>query len=80
MDRLKISVKALMVTGPSCFRCLCEMPSGPTEEVDFVYSIVWFVLMGVKGGWCRFRGAVCVGLHISIFLSVGSCGSLEIDP
>ena len=39
IDRLEMSVRAPMATGPSCFRCLYEIPSGPTEEVGFVCSI-----------------------------------------
>ena len=48
IDRLNMSVRAPMATGPSCFRCLYEMPSGPTEEVGFVYSIACLVILGVK--------------------------------
>ena len=52
MDRLNISVKALAATGPSCFICLYEIPSGPTEEVGFACSIAGyiFVMLEVKGG------------------------------
>ena len=45
-----MSVKALMVTGPSCFRCLYHMLSGPGEEVGFVCSVACFVRLWVKGG------------------------------
>ena len=68
IDRLKMSVRAPIATGSSCFRCLYEMPSESTEEVGFVCSIACFVLLGVKGGggsFCR-RSLRCV---LSIFLS-----------
>ena len=55
MDRLKMSVRALMATNPNCFRCLYEMPSGPIEEVGFVSSIACFVMLRVKGGGESFR-------------------------
>ena len=44
MYRFKMLVRALMSIGPSCFRCLHEMPSGPTEEVSFHGSIACFVM------------------------------------
>ena len=51
-----MSVTAPMATGPICFRCLYEMPSGPTEEVGFVCSIACLVMLGVKrsgGSWAK---------------------------
>ena len=48
IHRLKMSVRAPMATGPSCFRYRYEMSSGPTEEVDLVCSIAFFVMLGVK--------------------------------
>ena len=56
IDRLDMSVRAPMATGPSCFRCLYEMPSEPKEEVGFVCSIACFVMLGVKGDWGSFCG------------------------
>ena len=67
-----------MATGPSCFRCLYEMPSGLTEEVGFVCSIACFVMLGVKGGGELFYGR-CLRSVLSIFLSEVSCYSLEMD-
>ena len=77
MDKSKISVRAPMATGPSCFRCLYEKPSGPTEEVGFVCSIPCFVMLGVKGGGVVLRAVFA--FILSIFLSVVSCGSLEME-
>ena len=62
IDRLKMSVRAPMATGLSCFRCLYEIPSGPTEEVGFVCSIACLVMLGVKGGGRRFVGVACAVL------------------
>ena len=68
-------VRAPMATGLSCFRCLYEMPPGPTQEMGFVCSIACFVMLGVKGG----RGSFCGCCVLSIFLSSVWCGSLEMD-
>ena len=68
IDRLNMSARAPMATGPSCFRCLYEMPSGPTEEVGFVCSIACLVMLGVKGSGGSFSGR-CLRCDLSIFLS-----------
>ena len=54
------------------------MPSGPVDPVDFVLSIAALDLLGLKGG----RGSVrCLILLcvLSISLSIGSCGSRDMD-
>ena len=61
--RLKMSVRALMTTGPSCFMSLYEMISESTEELGFVCSIACSVMLGMKGGGGHFGGAACVGLY-----------------
>ena len=50
MEWLNMSVRALMATGPRCFKCRYEMPSGPVQEVGFVRSIAALVMLGVIGG------------------------------
>ena len=67
IDRLNISVRAPMATGASCFRCLYEMPSEPTEEVDFVYSIACLVMLEVKIGGGSFCGRY-LRCNLSIFV------------
>ena len=66
MDRLKMSNRALMTTGPSCSRCLCVIPSEPTEEVAFCPFNCLF----------RHVGGLCSRWILSIFMLVGSCDSL----
>ena len=50
MERFEMAVRALMAKNPSSFRCFYEMPSGLTEDVGFICSIICFVKLGVKGG------------------------------
>ena len=75
MDRLMMSARAPIAIGASCFRCLFEMPSGPTEKVVFVCSIACFVVLEMKGGGDRIGGTACVGLclfscrHGSVIIS-----------
>ena len=45
-----MSVKALMASGPRCFRCLLDMPSGPVEEVFLETRMASVTIAGVKGG------------------------------
>ena len=49
-EKLKMSVKALMASGPKCFRCLLDMPSGPVEEVFLETRMASVTIAGVKGG------------------------------
>ena len=49
-EKLKMSVKALMASGPKCFRCLLDMPSGPVEEVFLQTRMASVTIVGVKGG------------------------------
>ena len=78
IDRLKMPDRAPMATGSSCFRCLYELPSGPTEEMGFICYIACFVMLGVKGGGASFWGR-CLRCVLYIFSSCVSCGSLEVD-
>ena len=57
---------------------MCEMLSGPTEEVGCVCSIACFVMLCVKEGGGSFCGR-CLRFILSIFLLVVSYGSLEMD-
>ena len=54
------------------------MPLGPLDPVDLVLSIAVMVMLRVKGGGGSVRGLflLCV---LSISLSVGSCGSREME-
>ena len=67
-----------MATGPRCFKCRYDMPSGPVDPVDFVLSITVLIMLGVKGRGGSLRGLIllCV-LSISMF--VRSCGSREME-
>jgi len=49
-EKLKMSVKALMASGPRCLRCLLDMPSGPVEEVFLETRMASVTIAGVKGG------------------------------
>ena len=62
MDRFKMSVGALMTIGPICSRCLYEMPSGLKEQLGFVCSNAYFVILGAREGGGSFlgRGLRCV--------------------
>ena len=50
IERFKMSVKFLITTGPRCFKCLYEMPSGSIAEIGFVFSIACLVVFGAKVG------------------------------
>ena len=54
------------------------MPSGPVDPVDLVLSIAVLVMLGVERGGGSVRGLflLCV---LSISLSVGSCGSRDME-
>ena len=38
-----------MATGPKCFRCRYDMPSGPVDPVCLAESIAAFVMFGLNG-------------------------------
>ena len=78
IDRSKLSIRAPMATGPNCFRCLYEIPSGPTDEVGIVCSVAFFVMLGLKGAGRSFCGR-SLRCALSIFLYSVLCGSLEMD-
>ena len=78
IDKLKMSVKACYITGPKSFRYLYEMPSGLTTEVGYVCSIACLFMFDVRRRWGVVFGH-CLRLTLTIFLSMGSCGSLEVD-
>ena len=59
MEKLKISVKAMMATGPRCFKCLYVMPLGPVAEVYLACSIASLVTFGVKGSGGLLLGRCC---------------------
>ena len=54
------------------------MPSGPVYPVDFVLSITVLVMLGVKGSGGSLISLILLCV-LSISLSVGSCGSRDMD-
>ena len=63
-----------MATGPRCFKCRYDMPSGPVDPVDLVLSITALVMLEVNGAGGSLRGLILLCI-LSISLSVGSCES-----
>ena len=51
MENLKMSVRAVMATGPIRFRCLYEMPSSLKVEVGLICSIACLFMIGGTKGW-----------------------------
>ena len=70
-----MSVKALMASGPRCFRCLLDMPSGPVEEVFLETRMASVTIAGVKGGSRSFWVHV-VCRRRRMYLSTGRVGNL----
>ena len=62
---------------PRCFRWMCDMPSGPVEEVFLVPLIAFLVMVGVNGDGMLWSISSAWS-RCSMALSSLLCGSLQV--